>query len=94
MTRSDIPIFAHSPLSSEPSDRKLFPQTVVQSRDQIVSLEVIDPVLNVKLRQYYSRSRYAGNTVESTGVTANAFLFDSCTKLFLFFLLLTGVTSA
>ena len=79
MTRSDVPMFARFPLSSEPSDRKLFPQTVVQSRDHIVSLEVIDPVLNVKLRQYYSRSRYTGNAVESTSVPS-----DPCLLSFFF----------
>ena len=68
MTRADVPIFASSPLSSEPSDRKLFPKTVVHN-NEIVSLEVIDPVLNMKLRQYYSRSQYTGNAVESISVT-------------------------
>ena len=85
MSRVDVPLFTRLPLSSEPSDRKLFPQTVVQS-NQIVSLEVTDPVLNVKLRQYYSRSRYTGNAVESISVTG-----DPC---LLTFSLHAGVTSA
>lgn len=63
MTRTDIPVFAHSPLSSEPADRKLFPQPETRGKDQVLNMEVVDPVLNVKLRQYYSRSQYAGDTV-------------------------------
>ena len=63
MTRRDIPVFAHSPFSSEPADRKLFPQSDIQGKDHLVNMEVVDPVLNVKLRQYYSRSQYAGDTV-------------------------------
>ena len=58
-------MFSDSPLSSEPADRMLFPQTVIETKDQIVNLEVIDSVQNVKLRQYYSRSRHTGSTVES-----------------------------
>ena len=65
MTRRDVPVFAHSPLSNEPADRKLFPQSVIQGRNKIVNMEVVDPVLNVKLRQYYSRSQYTGDTVKS-----------------------------
>ena len=65
MTRRDIPVFAHSPLSSQPDDRKLFPQSVVKGKNQIINLEVVDPVLNVKLRHYYSRSQYNGDTVKS-----------------------------
>lgn len=64
MMRWDNPMFSDSPLSSEPADRRLFPQTVVETKDQIVNLEVIDSVQNVKLRQYYSRSRHTGSTVE------------------------------
>ena len=63
MTRSDVPVFARSPLSSEPSDRKLFPQTLVTSRSKLVNMDVVDPVLGVKLRHYYSRSQYTGSTV-------------------------------
>lgn len=69
MTRRDIPAFAHSSFSSEPADRKLFPQTVVQSKNQVVNMEVIDPALNVKLRHYFSRSQYSGSTVESASIT-------------------------
>ena len=63
MTRSDIPVFARSPLSREPADRRLFPQTHVSGKNQLVNLEMVDPVLDVKLRQYYSRSKYTGSTV-------------------------------
>ena len=63
MTRRDVPVFAHSPLSSEPADRKLFPQSDIHGRDRVLNMEVVDPVLNVKLRQYYSRSQYTGDTV-------------------------------
>lgn len=63
MTRRDIPVFAHTPLSSELADRKVFPQSEIHGRDQVLSMEVVDPVLNVKLRQYYSRSQYAGDVV-------------------------------
>lgn len=64
MTRSDTPSFTHSPFSREPSDRKLFPQTLVHSKDRLLNVEVVDPVLNVKLRHYYSRSQFSGKTVE------------------------------
>ena len=63
MTRMDFPVFAHSPLSSEPADKKQFPQPEVHGRDRVLSMEVVDPVLNVKLRQYYTRSEYAGSAV-------------------------------
>ena len=69
MTRRDIPVFAQSSLSSEPADRKLFPQTVILSKNQIVNIEVVDPVSKVKLRHYYSRSHFTGNTVECMGIT-------------------------
>ena len=63
MTRSDIPVFSYSPLSKEPADRRLFPQTHVSSKNQLVNIEVVDPVLDVKLRHYYTRSQYTGSTV-------------------------------
>ena len=63
MTRRDVPVFAHSSLSSELADRKLFPQSDIHGRDQVLNMEIVDPVLNVKLRQYYSRSQYTGDTV-------------------------------
>lgn len=63
MTRRDAPVFAQSPLSREPADRKLFPQSEIHGGDRLVNVEIIDPILNVKLRQYYSRSQYTGDTV-------------------------------
>jgi hypothetical protein len=63
MTRRDAPVFARFPLSSAPADRKLFPQSEVHGKDQVVSMEIVDPVLNVKLRHYYSRTQYTGSTV-------------------------------
>lgn len=63
MTRRDIPTLARSPLSSEHTDRNLFPQPFVSGKSQMLNMEVIDPLLNIKLRHYYSRSKYTGSTV-------------------------------